>query len=115
MSIKKLIEVQRIFDEAHDWLVDKNNSKELLDSAQKNALGVVAELGEFINILKKIEREKPNEYAYFIEQEKEHLDEELIDTLIYLLRLFNELDVDVEATFLKKQKANDARFKNFLH
>ncbi|PKI11185.1 nucleotide pyrophosphohydrolase, partial [Shewanella sp. 11B5] len=41
---------------------------------------------------------------------KSDLDEELIDTFIYLVKIANQFNVDLEKGFLNKLEKNKARF-----
>ncbi|WP_217544426.1 MazG nucleotide pyrophosphohydrolase domain-containing protein [Vibrio metschnikovii] len=66
---------------------------------------LVGELGEFSNLTKKIVRGDK-----FLNEEKSNLDEELVDTFIYLIKIANQFDVDLEKGFLEKLAKNKNRF-----
>lgn len=66
---------------------------------------LVGELGEFSNLTKKIVRGDKS----FV-SEKENLNEELVDVFIYLIKIANQFDVDLEKGFLAKLEKNKTRF-----
>ncbi|ELF2482516.1 nucleotide pyrophosphohydrolase, partial [Escherichia coli] len=43
---------------------------------------------------------------------KAELDEELVDTFIYLIKIANQFDVDLESGFMAKLEKNKKRFKD---
>ena len=110
MNIKltDLQKMQKEFDLSHSVAdkpfytkIDENNLHEL----EHLAVCLTGELGEFCNILKKVSRgDMP------LAEVKEELDLELIDVFIYLLKISNQFDVDLEEGFLKKLAINKARF-----
>ncbi|EGR4187578.1 dUTP diphosphatase [Vibrio cholerae] len=70
---------------------------------------LVGELGEFSNLTKKIVRGDK-----FLNEEKSNLDEELVDTFIYLIKIANQFDVDLEKGFLEKLAKNKNRFGQYI-
>lgn len=78
----------------------------------KDLVGLFGEIGEFSNIVKKIniKLERPNEYELDVEAAENLLREELVDTLIYVIRIGAILDIDLQAEVLKKIKRNEARY-----
>lgn len=66
------------------------------------------ELGEFANVVKKVQRGDLS-----LAEAKGSLDEELVDAFIYLVKISNQLGVDLERGFLQKLAANEGRFEKY--
>ncbi len=108
LKLTDLKEMQEEFDLSHDvsgksfyTKIDEKNLHEL----EHLAVCLTGELGEFCNILKKVSRGD-----MLLAEVKEELDLELVDVFIYLLKISNQFDVDLEKGFLKKLAINKARF-----
>lgn len=100
---------QKEFDKTHKMggknfytEINENNINEL----EHLAVCLAGEFGEFCNILKKISRGD-----FTLKNAKAELSEELADTFIYLLKISNQLDIDIEAETLKKIEKNKHRFQ----
>lgn len=117
MDLNELISIQNEFDKAHGWSLDSDKLTELINLLHRDLVGLLGELGEFANILKKItlvdEKSNLEESQKLFEELKGNLSEELIDTLIYLIRIASHLRVDVEKEYLKKSNFNKAKYKNY--
>ena len=83
--------------------------------AAKDLVGLIGEIGEFANILKKIQllESTPNEMANEFDQRRPELCEEIVDSLIYLIRISGHLDLDVENAFLDKIRRNEEKYRRF--
>lgn len=81
--------------------IDEHNLHEL----EHLVVCLVGELGEFSNILKKVTRGDS-----VLKDVKDSLDEELVDTFIYLIKIANQFDVNLEEGYLKKLEKNKKRF-----
>ncbi|MFP3424652.1 hypothetical protein [Pseudoalteromonas sp. SIMBA_162] len=108
LKLIDLKEMQKEFDLSHSvsgksfyTKIDEKNLHEL----EHLAVCLTGELGEFCNILKKVSRGD-----MLLAEVREELDLELIDVFIYLLKISNQFDVDLEKGFLKKLAINKARF-----
>lgn len=108
-SLKDLCKLQKDFDLEHSVSgksfyvdIDESNLYEL----EHLVVCLMGELGEFSNILKKVTRGDTS-----LSTVKDSLNEELIDTFIYLLKISNQFNVDLEREFLEKLKSNKKRFK----
>ena len=115
MNLHQLIDIQEVFDSKHNWSTKGKSGKELINSLSNDIVGLVGELGEFSNIVKKIALEKENPAvleAIMIEQHP-NLSEELIDTFIYLMRLSSLLNIDIEKEYLLKLEKNRIRFQKY--
>lgn len=117
MSIKNISDIQYDFDKKHDWTVSDNNIEEVVEAINEDLIGLIGEIGEFSNIIKKINFSKRNEskdvFEVTFDQKKDFLAEELIDSLIYLLRISNHLDLDIEKEYFKKLEFNAKRYENY--
>jgi NTP pyrophosphatase (non-canonical NTP hydrolase) len=108
--------MQLEFDSRHDFPVEFDSDKDRLAQISKDLIGVVGEIGEFANIIKKMNLEAdlkdvlPKEYFKNFENE---LKEELVDTFIYLIRLAKLVDLNLELEYLKKRQKNEAKYEPF--
>ncbi|MSN26315.1 MAG: nucleotide pyrophosphohydrolase [Geobacter sp.] len=64
------------------------------------------EIGELANIVKKIRR---GDFPY--SEKSDEVSEEVIDALIYIIKISNYLNIDLEDGFLRKLAINKERFK----
>lgn len=115
MNLKELIDTQKSFDETHGWSVDSNDNKALIQTISDDIVGLVGELGEFANLIKKgkLVHENPEELNNFFEKNKEDLHTEIIDMFIYLVRISSHLDVDLENIYSQKLEKNRVKYKPF--
>ncbi len=108
LSLEKIKSVQRDFDRNHSvgekgFYVDINESN--IHELEHLLVCLLGELGEFANILKKVTRGD-----FSLEDVKGDLDEELVDSFIYLIKISNQFDVDLEEGYLNKLEKNKKRF-----
>jgi NTP pyrophosphatase (non-canonical NTP hydrolase) len=85
--------------DTHRWFPD------VAEDLAHLALGLNGEAGEVADIVKKIERG-----SYTLDQKREHLGEELVDTLIYLCCMAAEAKVDLVDIYKQKRAKNELRF-----
>ncbi|MBA6343027.1 nucleotide pyrophosphohydrolase [Colwellia sp. MB02u-10] len=112
LTLDKIKSLQKNFDLTHEVAgnpfytkIDENNLNEL----EHLAVCVLGELGEFCNILKKVTRGD-----FELSEVKYDLDEELVDVFIYLIKISNQFDVNLESVFLKKLEKNKSRFSKIV-
>lgn len=110
MTLDQIKEAQAEFDKSHKghipFFEDINeNNLEVLEHLVVCLLG---ELGEFANVLKKIKRGD-----FTLLDKKCELDEELTDVFIYLVKISNQLGVDIEGNFLQKIEKNKMKFEKY--
>jgi len=111
MDIKDIIKHQIIFDKKLNFRGDRRGN---FDDLVFNTIGIMGEVGEFTNLVKKeirkkkYKRERKDERS--LDREK-MLREELIDIFIYFLKLSVVLGVDIEKEYFKKLKKVERRFK----
>ncbi|TGZ32497.1 hypothetical protein EQ875_03901 [Photobacterium damselae subsp. damselae] len=108
LTLKEICQKQKNFDKkisingkSFYTQINEENIQEL----EHLIVCLVGELGEFSNLTKKIVRGDK-----FLNEEKSNLDEELVDTFIYLIKIANQFDVDLEKGFLDKLSKNKNRF-----
>lgn len=108
LSLEEVKNLQETFDKNNSmsnksFYVDINNNN--LHELEHLVVCLLGELGEFSNILKKVTRGD-----FSLEDVKGDLDEELIDVFIYLIKISNQFNVDLEEGYLKKLEKNKKRF-----
>jgi len=117
MELKELIEKQKQFDEQHGWVLENDNVQGVLDAINKDLVGLFGEVGEFANLVKKVnltaERQSADETVQTYYHFKDKLSEELIDSLIYLFRISTHLNIDITSMYLKKLNYNKNRYKKY--
>ncbi len=113
MDIKELLEKQVAQDEAIGFPVKFSDSIAMYDQLTKELVGLFGEIGEFSNILKKINIKlaKKDKYELDLDYAEKGLQEELIDTFIYILRIAAILNIDIEKEVTQKMKINAKRYK----
>jgi NTP pyrophosphatase (non-canonical NTP hydrolase) len=111
-TLHELSQMQRAFDSCHGtggrlWSepIDASSLCVLLELT----VALAGEVGEFANLTKKIVRGD-----YSLDSAKPELGSELADVFIYLLKLADQLGIDLEAAFRTKLAYNEERFKSFL-
>lgn len=107
ITIEELIKRQRLFDSNHsgcfEWSkIITNDDVSILEHIM---ISMVGEFGEAANIVKKVARGDCS-----LDNVRQELSEEVIDILIYVLKLIYQLDIDIEATYNKKMSINKERF-----
>src|SRR6056297_316386 len=117
MDLKDLIKKQKEFDKKHNWTLEENNLENILELVNKDLVGLYGEIGEFSNLIKKINLEMDGgnidtANKLYLEYENK-LSEELIDAFIYIIRIATHLDIDITSTYLQKLNYNKERFKKY--
>ncbi|KPA17759.1 nucleotide pyrophosphohydrolase [Candidatus Magnetomorum sp. HK-1] len=115
MDLKELIKLQKKFDQKHNWI--PNSTKETIEYINKDLIGLFGEIGEFSNIVKKInlfhERNSNGKYNDKIQILINSLKEEVVDSFIYLTRLVSYLNIDLEKEYFEKLSKNELKYKEF--
>ncbi|MCK8688087.1 MazG nucleotide pyrophosphohydrolase domain-containing protein [Pseudomonas umsongensis] len=113
MNLLELCKTCKSFDEQHGFPVAFDQENQKFNQITKDLVGLFGEVGEFSNIVKKINLkiEKGDNYELNMLEAKEHLKEELSDSLIYIIRLANILDIDLEKECLNKIDRNRVRYE----
>ncbi|NME39273.1 MULTISPECIES: hypothetical protein [Enterobacter] len=112
MNINKLRDLQINQDDKIGFDVKFSSLDKKYNQITKDLVGLFGEIGEFSNIVKKINIKLTNDnYELDIASAEENLREEWVDSFIYLLRISAILDIDIEAETLKKMEFNNVRYK----
>ena len=110
MTLKDIKQFQEIFDkkfkgniEFYEEITDDITPLEHL------IVCMLGEFGEFSNLVKKVKRGD-----FSLDEIREQMNEEFIDIFIYLVKITNQLNIDIEKEYLIKMKKNEKKFENFL-
>src|SRR5205085_196591 len=99
MDLDQLVRLQHQFDAKHGWNPDKELPNAVFQALQGDLIGILGEIGEFANIVKKValetDRDPPSDVAELLKARHGELTEELVDAFIYLIRLASHLDIDI--------------------
>ncbi|MBO5328836.1 MAG: nucleotide pyrophosphohydrolase [Clostridia bacterium] len=107
MDVKDFIKKQEEFDDKFDCLKrwNKKITQDNLDVLGYLLLAASGEIGEACNIAKKVIRgDCPLSEKY------DHLSEEIVDAYIYIVKLINQLGIDLETAYENKMKINEKKF-----
>lgn len=117
MDIDEIKSLQESFDKKHGWVIKTGNISEILSIISNDLIGLMGEIGEFANILKKITLAQDAlgsaEGRKIFDELKEHLSEELIDAFIYILRIATHLKINIEDQYLMKLDINRRKFEKY--
>ena len=114
MHLNELVEKQIRADKNRGFLTDLHTNAERYEQLSKDLLGLLGEIGEFANVVKKVGL-KLDHSKYdgpSLSEATSHLREELADSLIYIMRLSFILNADLEREVLNKMNINDARYRS---
>ena len=114
MELSELIARQIAADERRGFSVRLQSEAERHDQLARDLVGLLGEIGEFANQLKKVGLglKHPRYEGPRLEDAAPHLREELADTAIYLFRLSTILGGNLEQDILSKMDVNDERYRN---
>lgn len=112
MELKDLMGLCKELDEKHGFPVRFDNQLEKYNQVTKDLVGLLGEIGEFANIVKKIniKIEKNESYKLDTRQAENNLKEELADSLIYIIRIANILEIDLATEALAKIEKNKIKY-----
>lgn len=116
MTLKEIQKFQKEFDKKYfsKYWVDEKNIDQKIDFLKDMTIALTGELGEFANVIKKINRNRKNLGEEPSEEMIEKLRDELTDCFAYLLILSNILEMDIEKEYLRKNEFNNKRFQKYL-
>ncbi len=111
MTLEQIKKNQEKFDKKYKGNIDffENINNKNIEPLEHLIVCMLGEFGEFSNIVKKIKR---GDFS-LLEKEKE-LKEEYADIFIYMIKIANQLDIDIEGEYISKMKKNEKRFEKFL-
>lgn len=115
MEMADLVNLQKQFDKRHGWDASDADETTTIDFIARDIVGLVGEIGEFANLIKKLQllERYPQQMSDEFRQCRKDLSMELVDSFIYVLRLAELLDIDLEETYLEKLSMNTEQFKQF--
>jgi NTP pyrophosphatase (non-canonical NTP hydrolase) len=110
MNINELVKLQNDFDSRHEGNFKWNekitdNNIEMLEFLLISLFG---EIGETANLVKKCVRGD-----FKLSQIEPKLEEEIADIFIYLIKISNQLNIDLEKVYLAKMEKNINRFNHY--
>lgn len=114
MDIERLMSIQRRMDELHGFKVDFSSPKQKYDQITKDLVGLFGEIGEFANLVKKINigLERGVDYPASLEASESFLRQELVDCFIYILRFGAILEINLSEETLRKIDQNKSKYEN---
>lgn len=110
MNLDEILNMQKEFDEKHETNFNWNKpiDQKNLDMLGFILMGIVGEVGELANIIKKILRGDD-----LLESKRTDIEEEIADIFIYLMKFCNQMKIDLEGNYLLKLKKNKKRFLKY--
>jgi NTP pyrophosphatase (non-canonical NTP hydrolase) len=112
MELSAIIESQISADRRRGFRTEFESETERLAQLEKDLIGLVGEVGEFANLLKKVRLAVTHtDYGGpSFRDAAPNLREELVDMFIYLLRLSAILGGDFENDLIEKMRVNSVRY-----
>lgn len=113
MDLSAIVKRQIDADERRGFKIHFDSEGERHDQLTRDLVGLVGEVGEFANELKKVSLtlSTPGYAGPTLADATPHLREELADAAIYLFRLSTILGGDIETDILAKMSINDTRYR----
>jgi NTP pyrophosphatase (non-canonical NTP hydrolase) len=115
LLFEEIVNMQHEFDVRHGFIIDRKDQKSKYNQISKDLIGMFGEIGEFSNIIKKIQLSI--DYKKGIDGDlairEECLRQELVDTFIYLIRIAKSLDFNLEDEYLTKLKKNEDKYARY--
>jgi len=112
MDLSRIAQQQIMADFRRGFSNEVQSDAERIEQLTRDTVGLAGEVGEFANLLKKVDLASRVEGydAPSLGVASAALREELADALIYIFRLSNALGGDIEEDVLKKMMKNDERY-----
>ncbi|MEE4210823.1 MAG: MazG-like family protein [Parvularcula sp.] len=114
MELSTIIRRQIAADARRGFSEELRTDAERLAQLNRDTVGLLGEVGEFANLLKKVDlASRISAYdGASIKTASAELREELADALIYIIRLSYALGGDIESDILNKMDKNDERYRH---
>lgn len=112
MDFSALVERQISADRRRGFQVDFDSDAERVAQLEKDLVGLLGEVGEFANVLKKVSLGMTHTgyKGPALNKVASSMREELADALIYLMRLSVILGGDLETDLIQKMRVNESRY-----
>jgi NTP pyrophosphatase (non-canonical NTP hydrolase) len=112
MDLSALVERQISADRRRGFRVDFKSDAERVAQLEKDLVGLLGEVGEFANVLKKVSLGITHKgyKGPSLKEVAPGMREELADALIYLMRLSVVLGGDLEVDLTHKMRVNESRY-----
>lgn len=110
-TLAQLTQIQHEFDSRHasqGRLWSQSIGQDDIPLLLELTVALAGEVGEFANVAKKLARGDLN-----FEAARPKFASELADIFIYLLKLGDQLGIDIEGAFRQKLRFNEQRFSEF--
>lgn len=114
MDLSKIARLQIEADMRRGFSEELQTDAERIAQLTRDTVGLIGEVGEFSNLLKKADLTLRIEGydGVTIESASSELREELADAMIYIIRLASALGSDLESDLLNKMSKNDERYRH---
>ena len=114
MELAKIVARQMAADVERGFSEEMQTDADRLAQLTRDTVGLVGEVGEFANLLKKVElASRIDGYGKITLQDASaDLREELADAMIYIIRLSSVLHGNIEEDLLRKMAKNDERYRH---
>lgn len=110
MDIKEIMALQHDFDVKHAGKFEWSNpiNENSLDMLAFLIVAITGEVGELSNVVKKILRGD-----YLLSKSMDKIEDELVDIFIYLIKICNQMSINLEELYLTKLEKNVERFSEY--
>lgn len=107
LTINDIKKIQSDFDETlrPEFSFHSNTGEIRLEELEHLLVCLFGEMGELANIVKKTRR---GDFQF--SEKTDEISEEVIDSFIYLIKISNYLNIDLESGYLRKLAINKKRF-----
>jgi NTP pyrophosphatase (non-canonical NTP hydrolase) len=114
MDLSRIAQIQIEADVKRGFSKELQTDAERIAQLSRDTVGLIGEVGEFANLLKKADLTSRIEGydGVSIKAASAELREELADAMIYIIRLASVLGGDLEDDLLKKMMKNDERYRH---
>jgi NTP pyrophosphatase (non-canonical NTP hydrolase) len=112
MDLSALVERQISADRRRGFQIEFESDAERIAQLEKDLVGLLGEVGEFANVLKKVSLgiTHAGYKGPSLKKVAPGMREELADALIYLMRLSAILGGDLETDLIQKMRVNESRY-----
>ncbi len=110
MQLQDIMKAQEEFDRRHsgrsEFFVEIDDAK--VERLEHLIVCMAGELGELANLAKKAARGD-----FSLSDVRRDISEEVTDMFIYVIKLCNEMNIDLETEYHRKMQRNQDRFRRY--